>query len=170
MPHKRNPELAERICGLARVLRGHAVAALENVALWHERDISHSSVERVILPDATILLDYVLDLAAFVLEGLEVDPARMRENLEGSHGLVYSQRVLLRLTDAGLPRQAAYEIVQRSAMRAWKERRPFLDLLAEDSAVTGRLAPDELKACFDPAWYLRHVDEIFRRAGLEGEP
>jgi adenylosuccinate lyase len=170
MPHKRNPELAERICGLARVLRGHAVAALENVALWHERDISHSSVERVILPDAAILLDYVLDLTAFVLEGLEVDPARMLENLERSHGLVYSQRVLLRLTDTGLPRQTAYEIVQRSAMRAWKERRPFLELLAEDLAVTGRLAPDELKACFDPAWYLRHVDEIFRRAGLEGEP
>jgi adenylosuccinate lyase len=170
MPHKRNPELAERICGLARLLRGHAVAALENVALWHERDISHSSVERVILPDATILLDYGLDLSAFVLEGLEVDPARMLENLERSHGLVYSQRVLLRLTDAGLPRQAAYEIVQRSAMRAWKERRAFLDLLAEDPAVTERLAPDELKACFDPAWYLRHVDAIFRRAGLEGEP
>src|SRR3989454_249957 len=125
MPHKRNPELAERICGLARLLRGHAGAALENVALWHERDISHSSVERVVLPDATIALDYLLDLTAFIVEGLEVDPARMAENLERSYGLVYSQRVLLKLTEAGLARQKAYELVQRTAMRAWRERRPF---------------------------------------------
>jgi adenylosuccinate lyase len=166
MPHKRNPELSERICGLARLLRSHAVAALENVALWHERDISHSSVERVILPDSTILLDYVLDLTRFVLDGLEVDPARMAENLEASYGLVYSQRVLLKLTESGLARQAAYELVQRHAMRAWRERRPFLDLLAADPAVTDRLGPDELKACFDPVWYLRHVDAIFKRTGL----
>ena len=167
MPHKRNPELAERICGLARLLRGNAMAGLENVALWHERDISHSSVERVILPDATIALDYLLDLTTFIVEGLEVDPARMADNLEQSHGLVYSQRVLLKLTEAGLARQVAYEIVQRNAMRAWKERRSFLELLAQDPAVTEHLSPDELKACFDPAWYLRHVDAIFRRAGLE---
>ncbi|MBI4593620.1 MAG: adenylosuccinate lyase, partial [Candidatus Rokubacteria bacterium] len=166
MPHKRNPELSERICGLARLVRTNALAALENVALWHERDISHSSVERVILPDSTILLDYLLDLTAFVVEGLEVDPARMAENLEQSHGLVYSQRVLLKLTEAGLARQAAYEIVQRHAMRAWRERRSFLDLLAADPAVTERLGPAELKACFDPAWYLRNVDAIFKRAGL----
>jgi adenylosuccinate lyase len=169
MPHKRNPELAERICGLARLLRGHALAAVENVALWHERDISHSSVERVILPDSTIVLDYLLDLAAFIVEGLEVDPARMVENLERSHGLVYSQRVLLKLTDAGLARQVAYEIVQRNAMRAWRERRSFLDLLAADPEVTARLSADELKGCFDPAWYLRNVDAIFRRAGLMAE-
>jgi adenylosuccinate lyase len=166
MPHKRNPELCERICGLARLLRTNALAALENVALWQERDISHSSVERIILPDSTILLDYLLDLTTFVVEGLEVNPARMAENLEASHGLVYSQRVLLKLTEAGLARQVAYEIVQRHAMRAWRERRPFLELLAADPAVTDRLNPDELKACFDPAWYLRHVDAIFRRAGL----
>src|SRR2546426_373049 len=166
MPHKRNPELAERICGLARLLRGHAGAALENVALWHERDISHSSVERVVVPDATIALDYLLDLTAFIVEGLEVDPARMAENLERSYGLVYSQRVLLKLTEAGLARQTAYELVQRTAMRAWRERRSFYELLAADSAVTERLGPDELKACFDPAWYLRHVDVIFKRAGL----
>ena len=166
MPHKRNPELAERICGLARLIRANALAALENVALWHERDISHSSVERVILPDSTIALDYILDLTAFILEGLDVDPARMSENLEASHGLIYSQRVLLKLTDAGLPRQAAYEIVQRHAMRAWKERRPFLELLSEDAVVTERLGPGELKACFDPSWYLRNVDAIYRRAGL----
>jgi adenylosuccinate lyase len=166
MPHKRNPELCERICGLARLIRTNALSALENVALWHERDISHSSVERVILPDSAILLDYLLDLAAFVLDGLEVDPARMAENLEASHGLVYSQRVLLRLTDAGLARQVAYEIVQRNAMRAWRERRPFLELLAADPEVTGHLTPDELKACFDPAWYTRNVDAVFARVGL----
>jgi adenylosuccinate lyase len=169
MPHKRNPELTERICGLARLLRTNAQAALDNVALWHERDISHSSVERVILPDSTILLDYLLDLAAFVIEGLEVDPARMAENLELSHGLVYSQRVLLKLTETGLARQVAYELVQRHAMRAWKERRPFLELLAADAEVTERLSPSDLKACFDPAWYLRHVDTVFRRAELLSE-
>src|SRR5947207_10842498 len=166
MPHKRNPELAERICGLARLLRGNATAALENVALWHERDISHSSVERVVLPDSTIALDYILDLGAFIVEGLEVDPARMAENLERSYGLIYSQRVLLKLTDAGLARQKAYEIVQRNSMRAWRERRPFYELLAGDPAVTERLPPAELKACFDPSWYLRNVNTIFRRAGL----
>src|SRR6059036_1244621 len=166
MPHKRNPELSERICGLARVIRSNAQAALENVALWHERDISHSSVERVILPDSTILLDYLLDLTAFIVEGLDVDPGRMAENLDKSYGLVYSQRVLLKLTDAGLARQVAYEIVQRNAMRAWRERRSFLELLAAEPEVSERLTADELKACFDPAWYLRHVDAIFKRVGL----
>jgi adenylosuccinate lyase len=166
MPHKRNPELAERICGLARLVRTNALAAMENVALWHERDISHSSVERVILPDSTVLLDYLLDLTAFVIEALEVYPHRMAENLERSHGLVYSQRVLLRLTEAGLPRQRAYELVQRNAMRAWRERRSFFELLGEDAEITEHVSAAELKACFDPAWYLRNVDAIFRRAGL----
>ena len=166
MPHKRNPELSERICGLARLLRTNALAALENVALWHERDISHSSVERVILPDSTILLDYLLHLTTAIVAGLEVDPARMAENLEASHGLVYSQRVLLKLTEAGLARQVAYEIVQRHAMCAWRERRPFFEVLAADPTVTDRIGSDELKACFDPAWYLRNVDAIFRRVGL----
>ena len=168
MPHKRNPELAERICGLARLLRSNTVAAAENIALWHERDISHSSVERVILPDGTILLDYMLDLTAFILEGLDVDPARMSENMEASHGNIYSQRVLLKLTESGLARQVAYELVQRHAMRAWKERRPLFELLAGDPTVTERLDPADLKACFDPAWYVRNVDTIFRRAGLIG--
>jgi adenylosuccinate lyase len=167
MPHKRNPELSERICGLARLIRSNAQAALENVALWHERDISHSSVERVILPDSTVLLDYLLDLTAGVVEGLEVDPARMAENLDLSYGLVYSQRVLLKLTTAGLPRQVAYELVQRHAMRAWRERRPFLELLAADPEVSDRLGAAELKECFDPTWFLRHVDTIFKRAGLQ---
>jgi adenylosuccinate lyase len=166
MPHKRNPELAERVCGLARLVRTNALAALENVALWHERDISHSSVERVILPDSTILLDYLLDLTAGILENLHVDPARMIENFDRSYGLVYSQRVLLRLTEAGLPRQVAYELVQGHAMRAWRERRPFVDLLAGDPAVTDRLSPEALKACFDPQWYVRNVDLVFRRVGL----
>src|SRR5919106_2718235 len=166
MPHKRKPELAERICGLARLLRSNALAAAENVALWHERDISHSSVERVILPDSTILLDYILDLTAFIVEGLEVDPGRMAENLEASHGNIYSQRVLLKLTESGLARQVAYELVQRHAMRAWKERRPLLELLEADAAVMERLGPAGLKACFDPAWFVRNVDAIFRRAGL----
>jgi len=170
MPHKRNPELSERICGLARVIRTNAQAALENVALWHERDISHSSVERIILPDSTILLDYLLHLTTSILEGLEVDAARMRENMELSYGLIYSQRVLLRLTDGGLPRQVAYEIVQRNAMRAWRERRSFLELLTADPAVTDRLSADELKSCFDPSWYLRNVDTIFRRVGLPSQP
>jgi adenylosuccinate lyase len=166
MPHKRNPELAERICGLARLVRTNALAAMENVALWHERDISHSSVERVILPDSTIVLDYLLHLTTFIVEGLEVDPARMGENLELSYGLVYSQRVLLKLTDAGLARQVAYEIVQGNAMRAWKERRPFFELLAADPRITKHLGADELKGCFDPALYLRNVDIIFKRLGL----
>jgi adenylosuccinate lyase len=166
MPHKRNPELSERICGLSRLLRTNALAAVENVALWHERDISHTSVERVILPDSTILLDYLLDLTTFIITGLDVDPARMAENLELSYGLVYSQRVLLKLTESGLARQAAYEIVQRHAMRAWRDRRPFLELLQADPTVTERVAPAELKACFDPTWYLRHVDTIFKRIGL----
>lgn len=168
MPHKRNPELCERICGLARLVRTNALAALENIALWHERDISHTSVERVILPDSSILLDYLLDLTTFVVEGLQVYPERMAENFERSYGLIYSQRVLLALTDHGLARQVAYEIVQRNAMRAWKERRSFLELLSEDPAITERLSSDALKACFDPAWYVRYVDAIFDRAGLGG--
>jgi adenylosuccinate lyase len=166
MPHKRNPELSERVCGLARLLRTNALAALENVALWHERDISHSSVERVILPDSTILLDYLLDLTSSVLEGLRVDPARMIENFDESYGLVYSQRVLLRLTEAGLARQVAYELVQGHAMRAWRERRPFFDLLAGDPAVTAHVSAEALKACFEPGWYVRNVDAVFRRLGL----
>ncbi len=166
MPHKRNPVGCEQVCGLARVLRAHAGAALEDQALWHERDISHSSVERIVLPDATILLDYLLAQMTRILEGLVVDAARMRENLDRSYGLVYSQRVLLALTEAGLARQPAYEVVQRNAMRAWRERKPFLECLEEDPAVTARLTPDALKACLDPAWYLRNVDAVFRRIGL----
>jgi adenylosuccinate lyase len=166
MPHKRNPVSCEQVTGLCRVLRADAGAALENLALWHERDISHSSVERVILPDVTIVLDYLLAQMARILDGLVVDQDRMRENLDRSYGLVYSQRVLLALGDAGLSRQTAYELVQRHAMRAWRERRSFLACLEEDPEVTARLGTDGLKACFDPAWYLRNVDAVFRRLGL----
>jgi adenylosuccinate lyase len=166
MPHKRNPEKCERICGLARLFRGYATSALENVALWHERDISHSSVERVILPDATVLLDYMLDMFTWITRGLLVYPERMRENIEASYGLAFSQRVLLALIDTGLKRQDAYKLVQRNAMRAWQERTPFLDLLADDPEVTKHLSRDDLTALFDYNFYLKHVDDSFRRLGL----
>jgi len=166
MPHKRNPVLVERISGLARVIRGHAVTALETVPLWHERDISNSSAERVIFPDACILLDYLLGLSERVVRGLDVYPARMRRNLDSTQGIVYSQRALLALTEGGMDRQAAYKIVQRAAMRAWAEETPLYDILATEPAVTERLAPDKLRALFDPAYHLRFVDEAFRRVGL----
>jgi adenylosuccinate lyase len=166
MPHKRNPEKLERICGLARLLRGYAVAALEDVALWHERDISHSSAERIILPDACLALDYMLDQLTTIVRGLLVYPERMRENLQASYGLVFSQRVLLALIEKGLSRQGAYKIVQRNAMRSWQERRPFRELLDGDADVTGRLTSAELDALFDYGFYTRHVGESFRRLGL----
>jgi adenylosuccinate lyase len=166
MPHKRNPVGSENVSGLARLVRANALAAVENVALWHERDISHSSVERVILPDSTILVDYMLHRMTGIIDGLQVYPERMKENMERSYGLMFSQRVLLKLADKGLPRQQAYEIVQRNAMRAWRERTDFHALLAADPDVTARLAPSDLAACFEPAWYLRNVDAIYRRAGL----
>ncbi|MEK7878661.1 MAG: adenylosuccinate lyase [candidate division NC10 bacterium] len=166
MPHKRNPVSSEQICGLARLVRANALAALENVALWHERDISHSSVERVILPDSTILLDYLLHQMVRILAGLHIYPERMRENLDRSYGLIYSQRVLLMLLEKGLARQPAYEVVQRAAMRAWREQRSFQEFLAIDPEVSATLSAEELKACFDPSWYLRNVDAIYRRLGL----
>jgi len=170
MPHKRNPEKCERICGLARVLRGYAVTALENVALWHERDISHSSAERIILPDACGLLDYAIDLFATVLEGLIVYPERMRENMALTHGLETSQRVLLALIETGLTRQQAYEIVQRNAMAAWASHQPFRALLEADPAVRERLSPRQLDAIFDLSYYTRYVDAAFVRLGLLPAP
>jgi adenylosuccinate lyase len=166
MPHKRNPVSCEQVCGLARLVRTNALASLENVALWHERDISHSSVERVILPDSTCLVDYMLHQMTRIVEGLQVYPERMRENLERSFGLLFSQRVLLKLTDKGLARQRAYEMVQRNAMIAWRDRTAFRDLLAADPEVMAQLTPEELGDCFDPAWYLRNVAAIYRRVGL----
>jgi adenylosuccinate lyase len=168
MPHKRNPVSCEQVCGLARLVRTNALASLENVALWHERDISHSSVERVILPDSTCLVDYMLQQMTRVLDGLLIYPERMRENMERSFGLLFSQRVLLKLTDKGLARQKAYEMVQRNAMTAWKERTAFRDLLAADAGVMAHLTGAELDECFDPTWYLRNVGAIYRRVGLPG--
>ena len=166
MPHKRNPEKCERITGLARLFRGYAVAAAENVALWHERDISNSSVERIVLPDACILLDYMLDLMTFILRGMQIYPERMRENIDLSYGLPFSQRVLLALIEKGLKRQDAYKLVQRNAMRAWESRTPFLDHLCDDPEVTAHLSRDELASLFDYSVYLKHVDDSFQRLGL----
>jgi adenylosuccinate lyase len=166
MPHKRNPEKLERISGLSRLFRGYTVTALENVALWHERDISHSSVERVMLPDACLALDYMLDMFTMIMRGLLVYPERMRENMDASYGLPFSQRVLLALIDTGLSRLAAYKIVQRNAMVCWKERSSFREILNADSDVTGRLKPEQLDQLFDYAYYTQYVDESFRRIDL----
>ena len=166
MPHKRNPELCERVCGQARLIRGYAVAALENQALWHERDISHSSAERVILADATTLLDYMLHLFAGVMSGLVVYPGNMRRNLDLTLGLVFSQRVLTSLIEKGLGRGEAYKIVQESAMRCWRERVPFLDLLWSTPEVQAQFLRPQLEALFDYDYYLRHLDEAFARVGL----
>jgi adenylosuccinate lyase len=160
MPHKRNPVVAERICGLARVVRGHALVGLENVALWHERDISHSSAERVVIPDAFLALDYMLDRFAWLIDGLVVREERMRRNLEASHYLFFSQRVLLALVEAGLTRDDAYRPVQRNAMRAWDEELDFRDLARADDDIAGRV---DLDAVFDLDAYTRHVDTIFSR-------
>ena len=161
MPHKRNPITTERITGLARVLRGYAQAGLENVALWHERDISHSGAERVILPDATIGLDYMQHLATRVAAGMTVHTERMRENLELTYGAIYSQRALTALIDAGLVRDDAYRLVQENAQRAWDTRTPFRDLLAE--ALAGTDHEIDLDAVFDPSAYLTHAGEVFDR-------
>ena len=166
MPHKRNPELAERICGLARLIRGNSMTALENVALWGERDISHSSAERIILPDSCLALDYILSIFTRIIEGLRVFPDRMFANIEGSLGLVFSQRALLELVEKGLPREEAYKIVQTNAARSWDEGRDFRDLLRSDSTVASYLTPQELEELFDYGYYTRYVDDTFRRLGL----
>jgi adenylosuccinate lyase len=160
MPHKRNPIVSERICGIARLVRGYALVGLENVALWHERDISHSSAERVVLPDAFLAVDYALDRFAWLVEGLVVRPERMRANLEATGGLHFSQRLLLALVESGLERDAAYQIVQRHAMRAWDEGLDFRDLVRGDSEVAARVELDEV---FDERAFTRHVDVVFAR-------
>jgi adenylosuccinate lyase len=167
MPHKRNPELSERICGLARLVRGHALASLENIALWHERDISHSSTERMTLPDSCLALDYMLSIFTFVMKGLRVDSQSMRRNIDLTGGLVFSQRVLLALIDRGLARDEAYKIVQANAMEAWQGGRSFLDLLRADRRVVDRLSEHELESLFDYDYYLEHVDTVFERLGLD---
>ncbi len=163
MPHKRNPILTENLCGLARVVRSAVVPALENVALWHERDISHSSVERMIGPDATITLDFALARLAGVIDKLLVYPEAMQENLDRLGGLIHSQRVMLALTQAGVSREDAYRIVQRNAMRVWQEKASFRDLLAADADVVRHLDRPALEALFDLGYHTRHVDTIFRR-------
>ena len=166
MPHKRNPDLSERVCGLARILRGNAVAALENVALWHERDISHSSAERVILPDSCAALDYVLHLFNGVMRGLRVFPERMTANIESSRGLVFSQRALLALVEAGMPRETAYRIAQRHASDAWERGADFRERIAADPDVRALLSGAQIAALFDYAYYTANVDALFARVGL----
>jgi len=166
MPHKRNPELCERICGLARLVRGYALTSMENISLWHERDISHSSTERIILPDSCLALDYCLTLFTAVMRGLAVYPQRMKRNLDLTKGLIFSQRVMLALIDKGLRREKAYELVQRNAMKAWEKNKNFLTLLKADSEVTATLTREELEPLFNEQYYLRYIDDIFKRVGL----
>ncbi|HEY6055727.1 MAG TPA: adenylosuccinate lyase, partial [Gaiellaceae bacterium] len=163
MPHKRNPKVAERICGLARVVRAAAVVGLENVPLWHERDISQSSAERVVIPDAFLALDYMLDRFTWIVEGLVVYPERMRCNLDASHNLFFSHRLLLALVESGLPRDEAYRLVQGHAMRAWDEERDFRELVRADAEIAARLGPAGLDEVFDLAATVRHVDTVFER-------
>ena len=163
MPHKRNPIVAERLCGLARVVRAAATVGLENVPLWHERDISHSSAERVVIPDAFLALDYMLDRFAWLADGLIVDAGRMRRNLDASQGLVFSQRVLSALVASGLARDEAYRLVQRNALRAWDEEQDFRALVAADREISARLGSDTVTKAFDLADTLRHVDVLFER-------
>ncbi len=167
MPHKRNPITCERLCGLARVLRGNALAAMENVALWHERDISHSSVERIILPDSTELLDYMLVTLTDVVDKLLVYPQRMKANLESSKGLIYSQAVLLALTRKGFTREKAYALVQRNAMKTWAGARPFKEFLLTDAEVMKALTRREVEALFDLHAHFREADNIFKKVGIE---
>ncbi|RJQ45124.1 MAG: adenylosuccinate lyase [Nitrospiraceae bacterium] len=163
MPHKRNPVGSENLSGLARVVRSHALAAMENIALWHERDISHSSVERIILPDSTILLDYMLARLTGILRGLHVYPDRMMENIEKSFGLFCSQRVLLRLTEKGLSRENAYQLVQKNAMQSWQEKKDFRETLKGDPKIMQYLPGNELDKIFDLKYYTKNVDYIFKR-------
>ena len=166
MPHKRNPILCERVSGMARLVRGYALTELENVTLWHERDISHSSAERVVFPDACLVVDYMLDVLRGVIAGLRVDAERMRRNLHSSGGLIFSQRVLLALIEHGMGRQEAYKLVQRHALRAWDEELNFRRLLGEDPAIAELLDDKTIDALFDVQYHLQHIDEAYRRLGL----
>ena len=166
MPHKRNPVGCENISGLARVVRGFMVSAYENVPLWHERDISHSSVERVILPDATMLLDYMLNRFGGIMKNLTVFPENMKRNMARTFNLPFSGRVMTKLIDKGWSREQAYDTVQPLAMRAWEEQRDFRAIVKESPEITGALSEAEIDDCFDPSWHLKHVDAIFERLGL----
>ncbi len=166
MPHKRNPIVCERIAGLSRVLRSNALAGMENVALWHERDISHSSVERIIVPDSCILLDFILADMIKIVDNLIVYPENMQRNLNATHGLIFSQEVLLALTKKGMKREDAYRIVQEQAMKVWREGKEFKDLLMASGDITEHLSQNEIDELFDARRSLKHLDEIFERAGL----
>jgi adenylosuccinate lyase len=166
MPHKRNPELCERICGLSRLIRGNALTSLENIALWHERDISHSSTERIILPDSCLALDYMLSIFTSIMKGLKVYPENMRRNIELTQGVIFSQRVLLALIDKGLIREKAYKLVQDNAMKAWQKKQSFLSLLEADRRIIAHLTKLELNSLFDYTYYLKYVDYVFKRLGL----
>lgn len=166
MPHKRNPIGSENVTGLARVIRGHMMTAYENVPLWHERDISHSSAERIILPDSTILLDYILNRFGNIVKNLTVFPDNMKNNMDRTLGLIYSQRVLLALIDKGMAREAAYDVVQPKAMEAWETKQPFRQLVEGEPKITTLLSPEEIANCFDYNYHLKNVDLIFERLGL----
>jgi adenylosuccinate lyase len=166
MPHKKNPELCERICGLARLLRGYAMTSLENIALWHERDISHSSAERVIIPDACLIIDYALSILTSVVKDLIVNTKNMRRNLELTRGLIFSQKILLALINTGLSREDAYKIVQDNAMRVWEEGKDFISLLKGDNRVIERIDEKTIDSLFDYNYYMKHIDTIFQRLGL----
>jgi adenylosuccinate lyase len=163
MPHKRNPVGSENLVGLARVVRSNALAALENIALWHERDISHSSVERIIIPDSTILVDYMLNRLTGIIKDMHVYPDRMKANMEKCYGLFNSQRVMLALIDKGVIREDAYLMVQRNAMESWSKGKSFMDLVIADKEIAKHLSVEEIKVIFDLAYYLRNIDYIFKR-------
>jgi adenylosuccinate lyase len=167
MPHKRNPIGCENISGLSRVLRGYMLSAYENVPLWHERDISHSSVERIILPDATTLLDYMLNRFGNIVKNLTVFPDNMLRNMQSTYGVPFSGRVMTKLIDKGFSREQAYDTVQPLAMQAWEEQRSFRAIIENTPAISDVLSPAEIADCFDPSWHLKHVDTIFKRLGLE---
>ncbi|MEK3888375.1 adenylosuccinate lyase [Bacillus sp. FSL K6-3431] len=170
MPHKRNPIVSENMTGMARVLRGYMVTSYENVSLWHERDISHSSAERVILPDATIALNYMLNRFGNIVKNLTVFPENMKRNIDKTHGVIFSQRVLLKFIDKGMARETAYDIVQPKAMEAWETETHFKQLLEQDEQISQTLTQEEIDDCFDYTWHLKNVDVIFERIGLtEGE-
>jgi adenylosuccinate lyase len=166
MPHKRNPERCEQICGLARVVRGNLIPALESVTTWHERDITNSSVERIVLADSSILVDYMLRRFTAVVKGLIVYPENMKRNLERTQGIIFSQQVLLALIDKGWLREDAYKLVQEKAMQAWTEQKPFRALLESDARVRDALTPAQLDACFDYGYHTKNVDYVFERVGI----
>ncbi|HBB88178.1 MAG TPA: adenylosuccinate lyase [Blastocatellia bacterium] len=168
MPHKRNPIISERICGMARIVRANAIVGLENVALWHERDISHSSAERVVLPDSSIALDYMLHKATSLIAGLIVHSERMLENIQATHGLVFSGQLLLALTQKGVARETAYDWVQRNAMKVWDENKNFRELLSSDADISGQLSAGEIDGVFNLDTYLRNIDTIFERVFGKG--